>query len=441
MELNLKYSALQSEVFFEHPEAKYKIVPKGRRAGLTQGAAQAYIEYMLDGVTPLLWGDTIAGNIDRYVDRYFKPVLSQLPAEMWRWKVQERVLTIGGAICDFRSADRPENWEGFGYKRIFLNEAGIILKNRYLYQNAVLPMLIDFPESQLIAAGVPKEGTQGVFYELWNQVEAKPGRYWGKRYTSFDNPFLSREDLVELLADIPKSVYGQEILGQFVDVEGARIKREWLRYGQFPGGLVTMGVDLAISLKDSAAWTTVVIVGRDSDGRVYVLDAQRLRAPFHQQLEFFKQMAAKWQPKRIAIEQVQYQAAAVQELLRTTALPVAGVHPDKDKLTRFQPLEVRYEQGMVYHTPGLSPAFEDELLSFPVGEYNDQVDAFVYAYLALQNAAFAPASVGDDSPEIVEHRRQRAIEERLGTRETPTGPEPGEFTWRDYTRRNRQIVR
>jgi len=118
---------------------------------------------------------------------------------------------------------------------------------------------------------------------------------------------------------------------------------------------------------------------------LYVLDAQRIRAPFHQVLQFIEQMAAKWRPTSIAIEQVQYQAAVIQELSRTTTLPIRGVRPDKDKLTRFLPLAARYEQGLVKHAPGLPGWFEDELLAFPVGAHDDLVDAAAYAFAALES--------------------------------------------------------
>ncbi len=94
-------------------------------------------------------------------------------------------------------------------------------------------------------------------------------------------------------------------------------------------------------------------------------------------------MADRWHPTAIGVEVVQYQAAVVQELLRTTTLPVREVRPDRDKVTRFQPLEARYEQGLVRHTPDLDPAFERELLGFPVGEHDDQVDALSCAWTVL----------------------------------------------------------
>jgi phage terminase large subunit-like protein len=51
-----------------------------------------------------------------------------------------------------------------------------------------------------------------------------------------------------------------------------------------------------------------------------------------------------------------------------------------DKLVRFQPILARYEQGLVYHVPGLPNEFEEELFAFPEGEYKDQCDALGLAY-------------------------------------------------------------
>ena len=87
---------------------------------------------------------------------------------------------------------------------------------------------------------------------------------------------------------------------------------------------------------------------------------------------------------RIAIEQVAYQAVVVQELLRNTTLPIKGVTPDRDKLTRAQPIALRYEQGLVHHHD-LPSWFEDELLAFPQAEHDDAVDALVYAYQAVMH--------------------------------------------------------
>ena len=223
IDLDLTYSKAQNEIFFPPKELqkKYTIVTKGRRFGLTRGAAQAFIEWAIEGITPMLWGDTINGNIDRYFERYFLPVLKKLGPTNYRWFQQRRELRIFDSVIDFRSEDNPENWEGFGYKRIFLNEAGIILKNDYLYDNAVLPMLTDFEDSQLIASGVPKgkytKKGEHKFYSLYQKAQNGEKNYRLLQFTSYDNPFIPKEQIDELASQLDELNRDQEIDGKFVN--------------------------------------------------------------------------------------------------------------------------------------------------------------------------------------------------------------------------------
>ena len=70
----------------------------------------------------------------------------------------------------------------------------------------------------------------------------------------------------------------------------------------------------------------------------------------------------------------------MRELLSRTHLPAVAVRPDRDKVTRARTLAARYEGGKVFHlrsAPGLAD-FEHELVAFPNGQHDDQVDAAVY---------------------------------------------------------------
>src|SRR3989304_753994 len=97
-----------------------------------------------------LWVDVVNSNIDKYIERYFIPHLNKLPRTMWEWRKQAKMITIQDAYIDFRSADTPETMEGFGYDKAFLNEAGIILKNEYLWNNAIMPMFWDYPQAKVV---------------------------------------------------------------------------------------------------------------------------------------------------------------------------------------------------------------------------------------------------------------------------------------------------
>jgi hypothetical protein len=220
--MKLNYTGPQQDVFFPSRQTKFTIVTKGRRVGLTRGAAQAYIEYALTNSWRLLWGETIYSNVQRYFDLYFKPILKELPRGSWEWSPRMMQLLINNSLIDFRSADNPEMWEGFGYNVIFLNEAGIILRNPDLYKKTVLPMLMDYEGSKLIAAGVPKgkkikDGRPHPFFELWQKAELDSINYVKHRYSSYSNPFLNSSDIKEIEDVLDEQTKMQEIYGEFID--------------------------------------------------------------------------------------------------------------------------------------------------------------------------------------------------------------------------------
>lgn len=222
MRVKLEYSLIQEQILFDWPEGvKYKTVRKGRRAGFTYGAGNAVIEWLLQG-KQVLWGDTIGGNIHRYFERYIEPQLRK-NGITYHWDKVYNQLKIGNGFCDFRSADRPENWEGFGYNYVILNEAGIILKNRDLYIKTILPMLMDFPDSKMIAGGVPKgkktkDGNDHVFHELCMRTSPEYKHYVA---TAYNNPWIRKEDVVmlenEMFAIGGNDFVRQEVYGEFVD--------------------------------------------------------------------------------------------------------------------------------------------------------------------------------------------------------------------------------
>lgn len=230
IQLDLKYSRVQSELFFPDSHfPKYTIAPKGRRGGLTKGAANAFIEYSLSedfwflpsGQIYLLWVDAINNNIQKYYDRYFYPELRKLDPDQWKFNQQEKVLKIGRATIDFRSAERPESIEGFGYHIIFMNEAGIILTDDYLYSNTIMPMLMDFQDSKLIAAGTPKgkRHKNGLhkFYELYQKGQHDKENYRIITFTGRQNPFIDRKELEKIAASLDEATRRQEIDGEFCD--------------------------------------------------------------------------------------------------------------------------------------------------------------------------------------------------------------------------------
>ena len=310
----------------------------------------------------------------RAAKSFLRPYIHRTDSQQHRLE-----LKTGGSL-DFWTLENPDAGRGRKYALVIIDEAAMARNLEEAWTAGIRPTLADLPGSAWFLS-TPKGGNY--FKTLFDRAADNPD--WARwQMPTSSNPYIRAGEIEAMRLELPSLIYQQEVLAQFVDMAGATLKREWLKIGPAPAGLpVVLGVDLAISVKSDADYSAIVALSRDANGTIYVRDAQRLRAPFNQVLQFIQQMAAKWTPVSIAIEQVQYQAAVVQELLRTTALPVRGIKPDKDKLTRFLPLAARYEQGLVAHSPELPGWFEDELLSFPVGAHDDGCDALAYAWQAL----------------------------------------------------------
>jgi len=87
-ELPIYYHSKQVEI--RQDPRRFKIVSKGRRFGFTKGMANEFIEDQINGLGPLLWVDTVNTNIERYVQRYFIPVLNHIPKRHWKWNVYKK---------------------------------------------------------------------------------------------------------------------------------------------------------------------------------------------------------------------------------------------------------------------------------------------------------------------------------------------------------------
>lgn len=268
----------QQEIF-DHP-ARFKIVVKGRRFGMTRGAANDFVlEAMQGRFQRGLWVDTVNTNIDRYIERYFLPQLALLPRHMWDWRKQDKILIINKSYIDFRSADRPENIEGFGYDKFFINEAGIVLKDEYLWSNAIRPMLWDFSASGVIG-GTPKG--RGVFSELFERGnDPKQKMYKSFKFTSFDNPYLPLDIIKTEIEDMPQRVVQQEVYAEFLDDSGVVFRNvseicTAIEKRPRAGRLYVIGADLA-KVQD---YTVLSVYDRGNNNQVYQERFNKLEWPF-----------------------------------------------------------------------------------------------------------------------------------------------------------------
>ena len=391
--IDLDFFEYQNLIF--NDPARFKCIPKGRRCGFTHGVAIHVVDLLVENITNecyrLLWVDTIQGNIDKYFDRYFRPQLEKLPKKLWHYNKQAKELKVGTALLDFRSAERPESIEGFSYHGAVLNEAGIILQNRYLWENAIRPMLMDF-NGWAIIGGTPKGKTskrdkqEHLFYELSKRGQSgapsiyKSWKTW--RVFTHDNPLLDDAEIEETIQTSPAAVRDQEIYGKFQDSnEELVFKKEW--FNKVPRDWTPSKWLLKIQ-----SWDTALKDGEENDfscgisayiceNGFYIVGAKRGQWNYPTLKREFLEFYDEFEPDLVIVEDKASGISLIQDLKESTRIPIRAIQVDKNKMARANAASPSVEGGNVYIQEGkeFTQWLINAITSFP-DFGRDETDAF-----------------------------------------------------------------
>ena len=167
--------------------------------------------------------------------------------------------------------------------------------------------------------------------------------------------------------------------------EGNYFRADWLRPYAHPPHRDTLriygGSDYAVTA-DGGDYTVHVVVGLDPEGRMYLLDVWRKQAASDEWIEAFCDVVREWRPLEWAEETGQIKAGVGPFLDRRQRERQAWVFrrqfPTRaDKAVRAQSIRGRMAlEGLYVPTnEDWLPDFRAELLSFPAGKHDDQVDA------------------------------------------------------------------
>lgn len=139
-------------------------------------------------------------------------------------------------------------------------------------------------------------------------------------------------------------------------------------------------VDLAISDKSSADYTVCLIFGVTDSGNILILDVIRTKIKGSDHVDFITEMYRQFKLKAIGIEKVATQTITLQNVQKETNLYTIPLKPESNKNFRTIHITLLLQQGKVYFRKYAAwlEEFERELLLFPNGKHDDQVDAFAY---------------------------------------------------------------
>lgn len=162
---------------------------------------------------------------------------------------------------------------------------------------------------------------------------------------------------------------------------GGMVKIDWFKeYGVVPASehiiRIVQSWDTAQKAKELNDPTVCTTWAETASG-YYLLDVFRERLQYPDLKRSVMQLAAKYSPSVILIEDKSSGTSLIQDLHRDTALPVIAIMPTVDKVTRLATVAPSIEAGSVYlPTEGAwLHDFMQEFLSFPNSVHDDQVDS------------------------------------------------------------------
>ena len=138
--------------------------------------------------------------------------------------------------------------------------------------------------------------------------------------------------------------------------------------------------DVAGSMKSSADYFVLGTFAICPNSELLVLDIFRERLEGPDQPALIMKKFQEYKPLMIGVESANMGLTLYQQL-RRMGLPVVELKPETDKFTRAIPAAARYEAGTIFHLENSHwlNDLETELLSFPNGAHDDQVDVISYA--------------------------------------------------------------
>jgi len=217
---------------------------------------------------------------------------------------------------------------------------------------------------------------------------AEPGDQLGREVGEplwDDDSYGYGEQLLELRKSTPARTWSALYQQRPAPEEGDYFKSEWLRPYTHAPDIKTMrvygGSDYAVTA-DGGDFTVHAVVGLDPEGRMYLLDLWRRQTASDEWIEAFCDLVRQWHPMGWAEEQGQIRSGIGPFLDRRQRERKAYVFRDQfptrgDKAVRAQSIRGRMALEGLYVPINADwyPDLRSELLSFPAGKHDDQVDA------------------------------------------------------------------
>ena len=223
--------------------AKYHVACVGRQFGKSMMAMNLALYWMInDGPVKVLWVSPVYSQTSKVQKELMQAIGASGLVKNCNYSENYIALKNGSEII-FRSAEKYDNIRGLTVDYGILDEAAFMKEDAW--KEAIKPVFL-VKGKKVLFISTPKG--KNWFHELF-QLAKSPDYTNYKAYTgsSYDTPYINREEIEDAKRTLPPNVFQQEYLAKFIDSGGEVFsnldKNLFSHYGPAQGK-VYCGVDL-----------------------------------------------------------------------------------------------------------------------------------------------------------------------------------------------------
>lgn len=222
---------------------------------------------------------------------WFEPEYKSL-LENWNWfcstlqpitkrksEQEKRLDLVNGGYIEMWSLQDKDASRGRHYKRVIINEAAKVPHLEYSWNAVIRITLMDLVGGAMLGS-TPKG--LNYFKALFDRGNDSLEKDWSSfQYSTYDNPYIPVSEIEETKRTTPELLFNQEILAQFISLEGAVFRRiqEVATMTQLEkpldGHNYTAGVDIASEVD----YTVICVLDIESKEQVFMDRFNRVDYP------------------------------------------------------------------------------------------------------------------------------------------------------------------
>ena len=205
----------------EDPKVKYASLIIGRQTGKSLLITNLALKWSLEnnGVNTMIVSPIYSQSRKIFED--IERVIAGTPLLTASNKSNYEMTLLNGSKIIFRSAEKPDSLRGYTNHFLLIDEAAFI---RNQVWDEILRPTILVKGRKIVFASTPKDKSSYLFKLYQYGLDPEKPDYVSMNGSSYDNPYISNEDLDEAKKTMPEDIFQSEVMGQFSDGGGSVFK-------------------------------------------------------------------------------------------------------------------------------------------------------------------------------------------------------------------------